>query len=137
MSIKNGLEYDEIKKLMLVIAKKECSKYDIEYNKLIEDQNNKDTNMLKLKKDELRSLNPSKKELRVIARKRGVKNYKNLTKERLIEEINKLKPAEGPKKIAFKKYIGIDLELRRKDIRKCFRVEKESKDIIGKEKKAC
>ena len=137
MSIKNGLEYDEIKKLMLVIAKKECSKYDIEYNKLIEDQNNKDTNMLKLTKDELRSLNPSKKELRVIARKRGVKNYKNLTKERLIEEINKLKPAEGPKKIAFKKYIGIDLELRRKDIRKCFRVEKESKDIIGKEKKAC
>ena len=32
LSSKNGLEYDEIKKLMLVITKKECSKYGIEYN---------------------------------------------------------------------------------------------------------
>ena len=50
--------------------------------------------MLRLSTGELKKFNPLKKELiaRVIARKRGVKNYKNLsTKSRLIKEINKLK----------------------------------------------
>ena len=63
---------------MFVTTEKECSKYGIEYNELIEDQNTKDINMLKLTIDELNHLNPLKKELRVIARKRGVENYKNL-----------------------------------------------------------
>ena len=45
-----------------------------------------------------KSLILSKKELRVIARKRGVKNYENLPKSRLIKEINGLKPSRGSKK---------------------------------------
>ena len=40
-----------------------------------------------------KSLMLSKKELRVIARKRGVKNYENLPKSRLIKEMNGLKPS--------------------------------------------
>ena len=84
--------------------------------------------------DETKKLNLLKKELRAIARLRGVKNYENLSKSRLIEEIRKLKPSEGFEKIVFEKYPRKD-ELRRKDIRKRFRVEKESKDIIGKEKR--
>ena len=43
-------------------------------------------------------LDLSKKELKVIARERGVKNYENLSKSRLIKEINKLKPSKGQKK---------------------------------------
>ena len=54
-----------------------------------------DINMLKLSIDKLKKLNPLKKELRVIARERGVKYYENLSKKGLIEEINKLKPSEG------------------------------------------
>ena len=37
--------------------------------------------MLKLSKDDIKKLNPSKKELRVIARERGVKNYKKSFKK--------------------------------------------------------
>ena len=40
-----------------------------------------DINMLKLPIDELKKLNPLKKELRVISRERGVKNYENLSKK--------------------------------------------------------
>ena len=47
LSSKNGLEYDEIKKLMLVIIKKECSKYGIECNELIEDQYQKADEIIK------------------------------------------------------------------------------------------
>ena len=39
-----------------------------------------------------KSLILSNKELKVIARRRGVKNYENLSKSRLIKEINRLKP---------------------------------------------
>ena len=57
------MEYDEIKKLMLLITKKECSKYGIEYNELTEDQHQKadeviehqkveDINMVKSSKNE-------------------------------------------------------------------------------------
>ena len=49
--------------------------------------------------DNIRKLNLSKKELRVIAREKGVKNYEHLSKSVLIKEINKLKPSKGPKKI--------------------------------------
>ena len=76
-----------------------------------------------------------KRILKVIARERGVKNYENLPKSELIKEINKLKPAKGPKKITFEKYNSDDPELKRKDLRKCFRVEKENKDIVWKEKR--
>ena len=74
----------------------------------IEDQKDKvikyseDINMLKSSRnesDEIKKLNLSKKELKVIARERGVKNYENLSKIKLIREINKLKPSKGPKKI--------------------------------------
>ena len=151
----NGLEYEEIKKLMSVKVKKEyvrvihgrieqeeaieykveycevnyyeyehkqevdCIKsrpfligceyivceiiedHKVEYCKIIEDQRVEyceveDINMLK--SDEIKKLNLSKKELRLIARERGVKNYENISKSRLIKDINKLKPSKGLKK---------------------------------------
>ena len=55
--------------------------------------------MLKSSGDEIKKLRLSKKELKVIARERGVKNYKNISKSRLIKEINKLKPSKGLKKL--------------------------------------
>ena len=47
---------------------------------------------------EIKKLNLSKKELKIIARERGVKDYGNLSKSSLMKEINKLKPSKGPKK---------------------------------------
>ena len=38
------------------------------------------------------------KELKAIARKRGVKNYENLSRIKLVEEIDKLKPSKELKK---------------------------------------
>ena len=38
LSEKNGLEYEEIKKLMHVIRKKEYSKYCLEYDEIIEEK---------------------------------------------------------------------------------------------------
>ena len=84
--------------------------------------------------DETKKLNLLKKELKVIVRLRGVKNYENLSKSRLIEEIRKLKPSEGFEKIVSEKYLKKE-ELKGKDIRKSFRLKKENKDIIGKEKR--
>ena len=52
----NGLEYDEIKKLMLVITKKECSKYGIEYNELIEDKKDEEFSKNGLKYEEIKRL---------------------------------------------------------------------------------
>ena len=43
-------------------------------------------------------INLSKEELRLIARERGVNKYENISKSRLIKEINKLKPSKGLKK---------------------------------------
>ena len=51
-----------------------------------------------LKSDEIKKLNLSKKELRLTARERGVKNYENISKSRLIKEINKLKTSKELKK---------------------------------------
>ena len=74
-----------------------------------------------------------KRILKVIARERGVKNYENLTKSELIKEANKLKPLKKNdfESIVFEKYLKKD-ELKRKDIRKSFRLKKENKDITGK-----
>ena len=112
---------------MFVITKKEIE--IIEYEKA------KDIKMLKSS----RKLIFLKKILKVIARERGVKNYENLSKSELIKEINKLKPSKESKKndfeeILFEGYVKKD-ELKRKDIRKSFRLKKENKDIIGKEKR--
>ena len=52
----NGLEYDEIKKLMLVITKKECTKYGIEYNELIEDKKDEEFSKNGLKYEEIKRL---------------------------------------------------------------------------------
>ena len=148
----NALEYEEIKKLMSVIRKKkteiieekiECCrteekkdelmlsivKYDVE---IIDDKKVEDIRMSKSS----RKLVLPKRILKVIAREIGVKNYENLTKSELIKEANKLKPSKKNdfEKIVFEKYPKKD-ELRRKDIRKSFRVKKERKDIIGKDKK--
>ena len=51
-----------------------------------------------LKSDEIKKLDLSKEELRLTARERGVKKYENISKIRLIKEINKLKPLKGLKK---------------------------------------
>ena len=86
--LKKHLEYDEIKKLMLVITKKECSKYGIEYNELIENQYQKadgiiqhrkveDTKMPKSSKsasDKIKEFGLTMEELKETARKIGVKN---------------------------------------------------------------
>ena len=85
----NSLRYEEIKKLMFVITKKEIE--IIEYEKA------KDIKMLKSS----RKLVLPKKILKVIARERGVKNYEKLSKSELIKEINKLKPSKGFKKNDF------------------------------------
>ena len=91
--------------------------------------------MLKSSRDEIKKLELSKKELRVIARERGVKNYENISKSRLIKEIKKLKPSKRSQKIVFGKYTKKDdnFELKRKDIRKSFRSKK---DILRKEKRS-
>ena len=43
--------------------------------------------MLKSSRDALRKLNLSKKEGRIIARERGVKNYESISKSRLIKKL--------------------------------------------------
>ena len=78
----------------------------VEYYELIEDQKVEiiehqkveDINMFKSSRSEMKKINLSKEELRVIARERGVKNYDNISKSRLIKVINKLKPSKGLKK---------------------------------------
>ena len=111
-----------IRKVMLNTTKKDA---EVIEGKKVED--------IKMPKSSRRLVLP-KRILKVNARERGVKNYENLSKSELIKEINKLKPAKEPKNIVFEKYPKKD-ELKRKDIRKSFRVKKESKDIIGKEKR--
>ena len=74
----------------------------VEYCEIIEDQKVEiidyqkveDINMPKSGYE----INLSKEELRLIARERGVKKYENISKSRLIKEINKLKPSKGLKK---------------------------------------
>ena len=102
----------KFKKLMLVITKKEGSKYGIEYNELIEDQYQKadeviehqkveDINMVKSSKnesDKIKELGLTMEELRVIARQIGVKNYENLSRIRLVEEIDKQEASKELKK---------------------------------------
>ena len=77
-----------------------------EYQKaeIIEYQKVEDINILKSSGDEIKKLNLSKKELKVISRERGVKNYENPSKSRLIKEINKLKPSKGLKKLVLTRW---------------------------------
>ena len=44
--------------------------------------------------NKIKELGLTMKEVKVIARKRGVKNYENLSRLRLVEEIDKLKPSK-------------------------------------------
>ena len=97
---------------------------------IIDGKKVEDINMLKSS----RRLVLPKRILKVIARERGVKNYENLSKSELIKEISKLKPAKEPNNIVFEKYAKKDA-LKRKEIRKSFRVKKGSKYITGKEKR--
>ena len=111
---------------MYVIRKKEYSKYCLEYDEIIEekieccestDQNDeyceiiedgiikhqkvKNINMLKSSRNEsnkIKELGLTMKELKAIARKRGVKNYENLSRIRLVEETDKLEPPKEFKK---------------------------------------
>ena len=57
--------------------------------------------MLKPSRNEsnkIKELGLTMKELKVIARKRGVKNYENLSRIRLVEEIDKLEASKELKK---------------------------------------
>ena len=57
--------------------------------------------MLKSSKNEsneIKELGLTMKELKAIARKIGVKNYENLSRIRLVEEIDKLEPSKELKK---------------------------------------
>ena len=69
--------------------------------KVIEHQKIEDINMLNSSKNEsnkIKELGLAMEELRAIARKVGVKNYENLSRIRLVEEIEKLEPSEELKK---------------------------------------
>ena len=44
--------------------------------------------------NKIKELGLTMKEVKVIARKRSVKNYENLSRLRLVEEIDKLKPSK-------------------------------------------
>ena len=64
---------------------------------IIRHQKVEDINMLKSSRnesDKIKELGLTMKELKAIARKRGVKNYENLSRIRLVEEIDKLEPSE-------------------------------------------
>ena len=52
----NALEYEEIKKLLVVKPKKECSKYGIEHNELIEDKKDEELSKIGLKYEEIKRL---------------------------------------------------------------------------------
>ena len=68
---------------------------------IIRRQKVEDINMLKQSRNEsnkLKELGLTIKELKANARKRGVKNYENLSRIRLIEEIDKLQPSKEVKK---------------------------------------
>ena len=58
-------------------------------------------------------------------------------KSELIKEANRLKPLKKNdfESIVFEKYLKKD-ELKRKNIRKSFRLKTENKDIIGKKRRA-
>ena len=153
----NGLEYEEIEKLMSTIRKKneivekriECCRIEERNDELIrklmfsiaksdvEIIDNKKVEDIKMSKLSRRLVLP-KRILKVIARERGVKNYENLTKSELIKEANKLKPSKRNdfERIVFEEYPKKD-ELKRKDIRKSFRVKKEKKGYYWERKKTC
>ena len=94
---------------MLVIIKKECSKYGTEYNELIEDQYQKAIKHQKVEdikmpkssnneSDKIKELELTMEELKSIARKIGIKNYENLSRIELVKEIDKLEPPKESKK---------------------------------------
>ena len=69
--------------------------------KVIEHEKVEDINMLKSSKnesDKIKELGLTIKELKAIARKTGVKNYENLSRIRMVEEIDKLEQSKELKK---------------------------------------
>ena len=97
---------------MLVITKKECSKYVAEYNELIEGHYQKADEVIKHQKaediempkssknecDKIKEFGLTMEELKSIARKISVKNYENLSRIELVKEIDKLEPPKESKK---------------------------------------
>ena len=82
--------------------KDECCEI-IEHKKveIIRHQKVEDINMLKSSRkesDKIKGLGLTMKELKAIARKRGVKNHENLSKIRLVGETDKLEPSKELKK---------------------------------------
>ena len=68
---------------------------------MIRHQKAEDLNMVKSSKNEsnkIKELGLTMKELKAIARKIGVKNYENLSRIGLVEEIDKLGPSKELKK---------------------------------------
>ena len=85
-----------------------------------------------LQSNEIKKLNLSKKEQKLIARERGVKKYENISKSRLIKEINKLKPSKRLKKpqkiissLLLKGKRSIRFKLRKKMQKRCLRTNKD------------
>ena len=113
----------------------ELTKEETIENKKIEIIEDNKVEDIRMPKSSRRLVLP-KKILKVIAKERGAKNYENLSKSRVIDEINKLEPVKKKKKkIKFEKYKGDDLELRGKDIRKIFRLKNEKTGYYWEKKR--
>ena len=94
--IYEGIKYLFNEKIMHYYFKQNAVEY-----KIIEHQKVEDINMLKSLKnesDKTKELGLKMKELKAIARKIGVNNYENLSRIRLVEEIDKLEQSKESKK---------------------------------------
>ena len=83
----NALEYEEIKKLLSVKPKKECSKYGIEYNELIEDKKDEEFSKNGLKYKEIKRLLRivlKKEENKYSSSKNGLKHNNEIKKLMLV-----------------------------------------------------
>ena len=106
---------------LIIDQKDECCEIidEIIENKKIEiirHQKVEDINMLKSSRnesDKIKELGLTMKELKAIAKKRGVKNYENLPRIRFVEEIDKLEPSKELKK---KKFVSSLLSKQKRSI---------------------
>ena len=106
---------------------------------LIEHQKTENINMLKSSKnesDKIKELGLTLEELKAISRKRDVKNYENLSRIRLVKEIDKLEPSKQLKK---KKIVSSLLSKQKRSIKfkpiKSKKKNKEKKSVGIKSKK--
>ena len=103
-------------------------------NKRCNKKNGEDINMSELESIK-GSLSFSEKQLRELARIRGIKNYENLSVKSLIMKIERSEPTKAIKsyKVVFKKYPKED-KLQARDIRKSFKFNSLNKSLDFKTK---